>query len=397
MKKFKSLNIIKKALTNFTLAKFCGAIITVLSLATIKYIISGNFHLEYSDFYNNVGIGLLGWTINTGIVGFLTEYLGIKGININIKQIIFGYETMKLGDTNISKPSILEEIKPKLYNAADNNEQGSSTSPNNEQGSSSGERSSNKKGFLDRSRDIRFHPYPRDSRRAVRSWNFDNESENGSDTEMEGEPSNKRKISRKLVSPTPFGESSDKNDTNMGLPLNTLDKGKAIETDVTMQETLDKGKGIESSNTIQEPPFAIWRKLFPGLDPITTFFPPKTNPGAGFAIPGGEVPINHEIRRHLYNGHVVGQFRKMDLETAMQQRNNYGLCVQTMNSQIAFAENAYNKVAIPTTEHEFRLRNKILEDLERLHKVKNRSEASIALLGSRIAFIHAQINNQNSN
>jgi hypothetical protein len=39
-----------KALANFTLAKFCGALITVTILAVVKYIISGNFHIEYSDF-----------------------------------------------------------------------------------------------------------------------------------------------------------------------------------------------------------------------------------------------------------------------------------------------------------------------------------------------------------
>lgn len=381
-----TINIINKALTNFTMAKFCGAIITVVTLATIKYIISGNFHLEYCDFWNNVGIGLLGWTINTSIIGFLREYLEIKGINFNFKQILFGYETMKVGDTNISKPSSLEE-KPKLYNAMENNGEGSN----------SGQRSGSNRGSIDRSQDIRFHPYPRNSRRAVRSWNFDDENENGSDTEMEGGPSNRRKIDKKLVSPTSFGENLDKSNTNMGLPLNTLDKGKGIETDVTMQGTLDKGKDIELPNTIQEPPFAFWRKLFPGLDPIKTFFPPKTNPGAGFAIPGGDLPISHEIRSHLHNGHVVSQFKKMDLETAIQQRNNYGLCAQTMYSQIAFAENAYNKVAIPTNEHEYRLRNKILEDLERLRKVKVRSEASIVLLNSRIEFIHNEINSQNNN
>jgi hypothetical protein len=61
MKKMKKLRtILNKALANFTLAKFCGAIITVTILAIVKYLISGSFHIEYSDFLNNVGIGLLG-------------------------------------------------------------------------------------------------------------------------------------------------------------------------------------------------------------------------------------------------------------------------------------------------------------------------------------------------
>jgi hypothetical protein len=392
MKKYENLKrIINKALANFTLAKFCGAIITVTILAGVKYFISGNFHLELCDFWNNVGIGLLGWTINTGLIGWLTEYLGIKGINFNFNQILFGLDTMKVGDANISKPYTLEEVKPKLYNAMDNGE-----------GSSSGKKSgSSKGGSIDRSRDVRFHPYPRDGRRAVRSWTFDDESENGSDngngsdTEMEGGPSN-RKVGRKLVSPTSFGEASD--NTNMGLPLNPMDKGKGIETGNPMPGTLDKGKGIEVNPT-QEPPFAFWRTLFPHLDPITTFFPPKINPGPGFAVPGGDVPIDDDIRRHLASVHIVGQFRNMDLKTAEQQRYNYWLCLQNMIGKIAFAEQALNKVpAIPTNEHEFRLRNQILRDLEGLHRVKMRSDASIALLNTRIEFIKLHTNSEdNSN
>jgi len=74
-------------------------------------------------------------------------------------QILFGFDTMKVGDTNISKPSALEEVKPKLYNAMDNGE-----------GSSSGKKSGSSKGsYRDKTRDIRFHPYPRNARRAVRS------------------------------------------------------------------------------------------------------------------------------------------------------------------------------------------------------------------------------------
>jgi hypothetical protein len=52
--------IVKKTSALFTLAKFCGAILTITILATIKYLISGSFHIEYCDFYNNIGMGLLG-------------------------------------------------------------------------------------------------------------------------------------------------------------------------------------------------------------------------------------------------------------------------------------------------------------------------------------------------
>jgi hypothetical protein len=51
MKKNETLRIkIDKALANFTLAKFCGAIITVSIVAALKYLISGDFHIEYCDF-----------------------------------------------------------------------------------------------------------------------------------------------------------------------------------------------------------------------------------------------------------------------------------------------------------------------------------------------------------
>lgn len=52
--------IVKKTSALFTLAKFCGAILTVTILASIKYIISGSFQIEYCDFFNNIAMGLLG-------------------------------------------------------------------------------------------------------------------------------------------------------------------------------------------------------------------------------------------------------------------------------------------------------------------------------------------------
>ena len=45
---------------NFTLAKFLGAVFTIATISSLKYCIFGNFHIEYCDFWNNIGIGLLG-------------------------------------------------------------------------------------------------------------------------------------------------------------------------------------------------------------------------------------------------------------------------------------------------------------------------------------------------
>jgi len=69
-----------------------------------------------------------------------------------------------------------------------------------------------------------------------------------------------------------------------------------------------------------------------------------------------------------------------------------------MIRKIAYAEQVLNKVpATPTNEMEFRLRNQIIRDLEGLQIVKTRSEASMALLGSRIQFIKEKIDLQNNN
>src|SRR3978361_2299801 len=84
-------------ITHFTLAKFLGALLTALAVAALKYYISGGFHIENSEFSANVGIALLGWTLNTGIVGILTDYLGVKEINWNLKQLMYGFDTMKTG------------------------------------------------------------------------------------------------------------------------------------------------------------------------------------------------------------------------------------------------------------------------------------------------------------
>ena len=70
MKKFiqTTKKTINTLLVNFTLAKFTSALITIILVALIKYMISGNLHIEYCEFLNNVAIGLFGWTINTATI-----------------------------------------------------------------------------------------------------------------------------------------------------------------------------------------------------------------------------------------------------------------------------------------------------------------------------------------
>lgn len=309
--------IVNKTMALFTLAKFCGAFFTVTILAMVKYYISGSFHIEYSDFFNNIGIGLLGWTINTGIIGWLTEYFGIKGINFNLKELLFGMNTMKMGGESSVKDS-----KPKLYCAMESDEE-----------MDTGKRLDKGKGV-----DREAHP------------NYESNS--------------------------------------------------SVNTGIFSSETppSDKGKGKEVASA-SEPPFVTWSRVFPGLDPATVFFPKKINPGPGFNVPGGEVPIRDDICKHIdYNTHILNQFKKMDLETAVQQRNNYLNFVNILNNKIAYAQGVFSKVpAIPTTEYEFRLRNQILRDLEGLNRDKVRSEAKATLLTSRIQFIELKLNINNDN
>lgn len=293
-------------LKKFTLAKFISALFTIIFVASIKYAISGNFHIEYCEFINNVALGLLGWTINNGFIGLLSELFCIKGINFNLKQILFGFETLKDGGPCISKN------KPKLYLSMESDEE------------------LNPKNKLDKGKgvDRKAHPFY----------------------------------------------------TNTSPSRNTPGNIKP----------LDKDKTVVPST---EPPFWTWAKIFPGKDPASTFFPPKTNPGPGFNVPGGEVPINDEICSHIgYNANILSQFKKMDLETAVEQRNNNLTLIKALENRLAYAQNALSKIPlIPITEYEFKLKNQILRDLDSLNVNKTQAEARTTLLTSRIQFIESKI------
>ena len=295
-------------LVNFTLAKFTGALVTITLVALIKYMVSGNLHIDYCEFGNNIAIGLLGWTINTAAIGWLSDYFGLKGINFNLKQFLYGYDKMG-GDS-----SSLTDSKPKLYNAMESDE-GHDPSQQTDKG----------KGI-----DI--------------------------------------------------GNTSDNNDS----AAKPMDKGKGIDKRL---HPIELGPGH-----CTEPPFVTWSKVFPGVDPASVFFPKTINPGPGFNVPGGEVPIRDEICKHIgYNSHILNQFKKMDLKTAIEQRDNYLRCIQVINTKTAYAQETLSKVPeIPTSNYEHRLKNTILEDLQILNEQRVRAEAKATLLNSRIEFI--QIN-----
>jgi len=309
------LNLFK----HFTLAKLLGGLFTALFIATLKYYISGGFHIEYREFWTNLGLGIGGWTFNMGVITLLTEYLDTKDINFNLKQFIFGFDTM-----NSSPEPGFEKFKPKLYNAMDLSDN-----------------SNLNKGL--------------DNHKGVGKESQVNYGESSAITSQ--------RVER----------------LNDNLPL---DKGKN-----KVKVTLDYVEARESYR-------AAWSRAFPGLDPTSVFFPSLTNPGPGFNVPGGEVPVRDEICKNIdYNSHILSQFKNMDLETALEQRNNNIMFIKVLETKLDFAQKAFSKLPlIPTTEYEFKLKNQILRDLDILSKDKVRAESRATLLSSRIEYIDGKIN-----
>lgn len=328
--------IILFALKHITLAKLLGGFFTALIITSFKYYISGGFHLEYCEFGKNLGIALLAWTLNTGIIGWLTDYLGIKGININLYQFMYGFDKMNAG-----QGSPAESVKFKLYSAMESDE------------SNPGKKLDKGKGV-----DKEVHPYYNNEvvRRASKL------------ADKESYPYYDKEVARRA--------------SKLAEETTQLEKGKA---EVKVEAVLD-------SSSPFEPPWAIWNRFFPGVDPAAPI-PKRTNPGPGFNVPGGEVPLNDPICKHLdWNSHFLRQFKTMDLEIAVQQRDNYFLYVRVIESKLDFANNALSNVpTVPTTEYEFKLKNQILKDLDGLNKEKIRAEARATLLNSRIQFIEDQI------
>lgn len=301
---------------HFTLAKLLGGLLTALVVAALKYYITGTFYIENSEFGTNVSLTFFGWTLNTAIVGMLTDYLGIKGINFNLKQFVYGFDTMNSGE--VYK---VEKFKPKLYNAMDS---------------------------LDES-------------------NVNN-LDKGKGIDRETQPS----------------------DENKGMVSSTREE---LDEKNSGYKDKDKVKVVLDYIPPAEPYRAAWYRAFPGLDP-SALYTRITNPGPGFNVPGGEVPIRDEICKHIdYNTHILSQFKNMDLETAIGQRNNNLIFINVLETKIAYARNVFSKIpSIPTTEYEFKLKNQIIRDLDKLNVDKIRAEARTTLLTSRIQYIEGRIN-----
>ena len=188
-------------------------------------------------------------------------------------------------------------------------------------------------------------------------------------------------------------------------PSRGIDKGKGIDrgnTESVNEEQseakpFDKGKGIDRTvhpipvQPVEptEPHMVTWSRVFPGIDPASIIFPKTINPGAGFNVPGGDVPLRDDICKHIdYNSHILKQFRTMDLKTAIEQRDNYLRYIEIINHKTTYAQGVLSKQPpVPTNDYQFRLRKQIISDLENLNAQKVRAEGKATLLNSRIEFI----------
>jgi hypothetical protein len=338
--------IVKKILVNITLAKLGGAIITAILISSIKYSLSGELNIHLENYLENVSFALLAWFIKTIFTDFLSDYFKLKGVNLSLQNILYGEETLKMGDN-----TLLSQSKPKLYCAMESYEDLGSKSPKP----------------LDKGKGIDLKD----------NTNYTGESSHNSGvSDNDTKPLNKGKGIDRSTHPW---YDAFKNKTNDGFK-NPGNDGSQVGSD-------------------QKKPFAIWSQLNPGLDPQEAFFPKRVNPGPGFNVPGGVVPIRDDICKHIdYNSHILNQFKNMDLATAIRQRDNYGKYIEAINAKLDHATKTLAKIPeTPTTEYEYRLKAQILSDLEKWNNDIIRSQARATLLNSRVEFIQIEIGKEESN
>ena len=365
----------------FTLSKLLGGIITAFVVTSIKYYLSGSIYIDYSDFSNNFGLALLAWTLNTGIISFLNEYLGIRGINFNLKEFMFGFDTMNCHEESPAKP-----IKPKRFLAMDMDEnldpnkgldKGKGIDKGHDQGKDEYEgldeyQSLDSKEFTKRKKKLTLREKVAKLKERWRPYDPD--------------------ISiRKLYHSYSDSDSEDSSTYSKKTPLK-----KNVNTTEPKMPKLSYEEWLKTLSTSPpvEPPMAAWNRVFPGKDPSCLI--PKTNPGPGFNVPGGEVPIRDPICANIgYNSHILSQFKKMDLETAVEQRYSYNRMVRFKDLEINYARNALNNLlSLPISQQDINLKSRIETDLLELQKIRNEGVGKIILLTSRIDYIESCIKQQ---
>ncbi|CZT13999.1 uncharacterized protein RAG0_17779 [Rhynchosporium agropyri] len=125
---------------------------------------------------------------------------------------------------------------------------------------------------------------------------------------------------------------------------------------------------VDSESESEAKPDKVFEP-FPARIPTYVPLPPKIIDEAGFNVPGGVVPIHDEICKHIdYNSHILKQFRTMDLEKAIEQRDNNLNYRAILEEKLAYAQSVYKNIpTIPTTEYEFKLKNQIEKDVAELN------------------------------
>ena len=339
----KKVNAFVKRVLNsimlITLDKIFGLLLAAIVLASLKYAISGCLSVNWEDFNLNFSLAFFGGIFRFVVKELSFEYLNLKGINYNIDQLLFGLNKHRMGSDHD-----LGEFKPKLYNCMDIDDEpsfgksldkGKGVSEDSDRMSISGESDNDK---------------PLDKGKGV-----------SQDNNSSGEESNGHKTKR-------------------------LDKGKGVDRNIHPDHPSAINEEVRSP--------IVWNiKPMDPIDPNMYMpnFPPKTNPGPGFNVPGGVVPLRDEICKYIdYNSHILRQFRTMDLETAIEQRDNNLKMIEVLKKKLEFGQIKLAREGVgevPKNDYEVWLKQKVAIEAQWLHETMAKGNGRQTLLLSRIEYI----------
>ena len=325
-----------------TLDKIFGLFLAAIFLASLKYAISGCLWVNWEDFNLNFSLAFFGGLFRSIVKELSFEYLNLKGINYNIHQIFFGLNKHRIGSDHD-----LGEFKPRLYNPMDIDEEPSL-------GKS-----------LDKGKGV---------------------SEDSDRMSIGGDSDNDRPLNKgKGVSQDNNSSDEDSN----GNKTKRLDKGKGVDRNMHPNHPSVTNDGIIQSTVSI---FGLSNTPNPGhTTAYMPNFPPKTNPGPGFNVPGGVVPIRDDICKCIeYNSHVLRQFRTMDLETAIEQRDNNLKMIEVLNKKLEFGRIKLATEGIgevPKNEFQAWLKAKVAAEAQWLNERIAQGDGRQTLLLSRIEYI----------
>ena len=73
-----ALGFIKSIISKFTLPKFIAALITIITIASLRLYFTGSLSLNPEAIFGNIAVALSGWILSTGLVGLFSDYLPDK-------------------------------------------------------------------------------------------------------------------------------------------------------------------------------------------------------------------------------------------------------------------------------------------------------------------------------